>query len=251
MEQEIKKFDLADRSFWLAGILVAGVLIYIVGQMSYQSQMLAQQNGNQISVSGEGKVYAKPDVAIVNLGVMTQGASVAAVTSDNTTKMNAIIAAMKKLNIADKDIQTTEYDLSPQYNYTQEKGQVFTGYTLTQNVQVKIRDFTQISNVLSGATSQGANQVGDLQFTVDNPDQAKNQAEASAIAEAKGNAKSLETSSGIQLGKLINVSVGNSSPGPVMYNAMGAGVAESAVAPVIQPGQQEIDVTVTLTYQVK
>ena len=110
MEQEIIKF--LNKTFILSAVLVLGVLVFFVGEMVLQQKTLDQQNANQVTVSGEGKVYAKPDVALVCLGVTTQGATVADVTKSNTNKMNAVIAAVKNLGVADKDIQTTNYNLS-------------------------------------------------------------------------------------------------------------------------------------------
>jgi len=251
MEKETA--NMLSKSFMLAAILVVGILIFFVGQLILQSKSVSLQDQNQISVSGQGKVYAKPDIALVSLGVKTTGLTVAGVTKINTDQMNTIIAAVKALKIDDKDIQTTNYNLSPNYNYTQDRGQIFEGYILEQNVQVKIRDFTIIGDVMSQATTKGANLVGDLQFTIDNPEQFKEQARAKAIAQAKANAKNLAKESGIGLGKLINV-YESSNPYPVMYSTMakGGGIADSAsVAPIIQPGQQEINVTINLTYQVK
>jgi Uncharacterized conserved protein len=251
VEQETIKF--LNKTFMLAAILVVGVLVFFVGQMVLQNKVLDQQNANQITVSGEGKVYAKPDVAIVSFGAKTTGLTVAAVTKTNTDIMNVIIAAVKDQGVDEKDIQTTNYNLAPQYNYTQKYGQIFQGYSLEQDVQVKIRDFTKIGDVLSQATAKGANLVGNLQFTIDNPEQFKEQARAKAITQAKANAQNLAKESGLGLGKLINVYEGYNAT-PVMYNsakAMGGAAVDVASVPTVQPGQQEIDVTINLTYQVR
>lgn len=249
---EKQTINFLNKVFILASVLVVGILLYFVGQMMYQSQMLDQQNSNQITVSGEGKVYAKPDIAVVNLGVTTQKATVADAIKSNTEKMNAVIAAVKNLKIDEKDIQTTNYNLSPHYNYTDKSGSIFDGYTLSQNIQVKIRDFTKIGDVLAEATTAGANLVGDLQFAIDNPEQFRDMARAKAIEQAKDNAKNLAKESGVKLGKLINV-YENSNPYYYSPQALGKGMADSSapVAPIIQPGQQEIDVTINLTYQVR
>ncbi|MDP2855573.1 MAG: SIMPL domain-containing protein [bacterium] len=215
MEQETLK--ILNKTLTLAGVLVVGILVYFVGQMVFQQKMLDQQNTYQITVSGQGKIYVKPDVAIVNLGVKTTGATVADITKTNTNQMNAIIDAVKKLGVDEKDIQTTNYNLTPNYNYTEKQGRIFEGYVLEQNIQVKIRDFTKIGDILSQATSKGANLAGDLQFTIDNPEQFRQQARAKAIAQAKANAKNLSKESGVSLGKLINVNEGYS---PVMYNSV-------------------------------
>jgi len=257
MEEQVLK--LLSKFYLIATILVVGVLIFFVGQMVYQSNLLEQQNQNQITVSGQGKVYVKPDVALVSLGVTATGSTVADVTKANTDKMNAVIAAVKALGVDEKDIQTTNYNLTPNYeiqpmiySYPVRNSNNITGYTLDQNVQVKIRDFTKVGDILSQATAKGANLVGSLQFTIDNPEQFKEQARAKAIAQAKANANNLVKESGINLGKLINV-YENYVAYPVMYSAkaMGGGVADSAPVPTVEPGQQEVNVTINLTYKVR
>ena len=274
MEQETIK--ILNKTFILSAILVAGVLIFLFAVIGYQQKVLDQQNQNQITVSGEGKVYVKPDVALISLGVTTQGATVTDVTKSNTEKMNAVIDAVKALKIDEKDIQTTNYSLTPVYgnNYIVptpvpmmyssgtgsissgtmiRTGTIITGYKLEQDVQVKIRDFTKIGDVLSKSTTSGANLVGDLQFTIDNPEQFKEQARAKAIAKAKDNAKNLARESGVSLGKIINVYENYIYPMAYSSNAklgMGSSAVDSAPAPTIQPGQQEIDVTINLTYKV-
>lgn len=250
-----------NKVFILSAVLVVGVLVFFVGEMVYQNRSLDLQNTYQITVSGEGKVYAKPDVALVSLGVTSQASTVADVTKTGTDEMNAVIAAVKDLKIDEKDIQTTNYNLTPVYEdtvnqimpmYPVRTGTKLTGYKLEQDVQVKIRDFTKIGDVLSKSTAAGANQIGDLQFTIDNPEQFREQARAQAIAQAKTNAQNLAKESGIGLGKIINVYEGyNYSPMMSDSAKMGGGVAESAPVPTIQPGQQEIDVSINITYQVR
>ena len=249
MEEQTIKF--LDKLFKLAIVLIAGILLFLAGQIIFQSKLLEQQNNSQFTVSGQGKVYAKPDVALVSLGVTTEAATVEHVTKNNTEKMNAVIQAVKDLGIDEKDIQTTNYNLSPLYNWTERTGRFLTGYTLSQNIQVKIKDFEKIGDVLAQSTTKGANQIGELQFIIDNPEELKDQARAKAVEQAKASAENLAKSSGIRLGKLINI-YETYDPSQVSYKmAEGLGGADMAPAPVVQPGQQEIVVTINLTYRVK
>jgi len=261
---EERNFQLLNKAFILTAVLIVGILVFFVGEIFLQNKSVNLQSQYQITVSGQGKVYAKPDVAVISLGVTTQAVTVAEATTNNTNKMNAVIEAVKKLGVDEKDIQTTNYNLYPRYDsklvsstnayyYGRTSNNSIIGYTLEQNVQVKIRDFEKIGNIMSGATEKGANLVGNLQFTIDNPEQFKEQARAKAIAQAKASAKNLAKESGISLGKLINVSENNYyTP---MYSSsikeMGMGAADSAPVPTIQPGQQEINITINLTYQVR
>lgn len=276
MEEKTTKF--LNKIFILASILVVGTLVFFAGQMILENKSINQQNNYQISVSGEGKVYAKPDVALVSLGVTTQAETVADATKTGTEKMNAVIEAVKGLGVDEKDIQTTNYNLSPVYKSTDkilispvslessyrsstiitgssmtDSSQEITGYKLIQNVQVKIRDFTKIGEILSKATDSGSNQIGDLQFTIDNPEQFKEQARAQAIAQAKTKAESLARESGIKLGKLINIYESNYySPSYSSIKGLGVDTATyGGATPTIQPGEQEVYISISLVYQVR
>lgn len=250
MEEQTTKF--LNKVFMLAAVLVVGVLVFFVGQMILQSKLLDQQNQNQITVSGDGKVYAKPDIALVNLGVSTTGATTADVITKNTDKMNAVMKAVKDLGVEEKDIQTTNYSLNPLYNYTEAAGRIFQGYKLEQDLQIKIRDFTKVGDILQQAVAKGANLTSNLQFTIENPEQYREEARAKAITQAKINAQDLAKESGVSLGKLINVYENYNPYYSEMNKVAGLGVApEAAPAPTIQPGQQEIDVTINLTYRVE
>ena len=251
MEQETIKF--LNKIFKLFLVLVIGILIFLAWQMFYQSKNLDQLNMNQITVSGEAKVYAKPDIALVDLGVTTTAQTTEEAISKNTEKINAVIKAVKDLGIEEKDIQTTKYNLSPLYNYTQISGRIFQGYTLDQNVRVKIRDFSKVGETLQKATSAGANLTGNLVFTIDDVEALKNQARAEAIEKAKEQAENLAKESGIKLGKIVNIYENNYYPMYGNEKAMGlggAGDVQMSVAPTIEPGQEEITVNINLVYRV-
>ena len=255
MEETKKTIDLSDRFFKLIGVFLAIITIFIISQLVYQFKALPQNYPQQISVTGEGKAYSKPDIAMINLGMHSEALKSQDAVDKNNTIMNNVINSVKDLGIEEKDIKTTSYNLSPLYIYT-EKGRTFKGYSLDQQLQVKIRNFEKVSDVLDKASSLGANTIGDLQFTVDNPETAKSEARAKAIENAKEKAVSIFTQSGLQMGNLINVyeggfggcGLGCAQP---TYGLGGAMDKIASVAPEIQPGQTEISTTVTLTYWVK
>lgn len=244
--------NFAGKLLWLIGGFLLVAVIFVAFQAWYQYSNLPQNVPHEIVVSGEGKAYAKPDVATVNLGVHTQASTSQAAVDQNNKIMNDVISAVKNLGVDDKDIQTTAYNLSPQYDYT-EKGRIFKGYSLDQQAQVKIRDFSKISDVLDKASSAGANTISDLQFTVDDMEKVRADAREKAIAQAKEKADSLLGAAGLSGGKIINISEGFSpTPQPVAYGlGGGSAMALPSVAPQIQTGQTEVDSTVTLTYQVQ
>jgi uncharacterized protein YggE len=249
---ETKKLDLSDKVYKLVAAIVILVALSYLGNLFYQLQTLPQNYPQEISVSGQGKIYEKPDVALVTLSVKDEGARISDIAGGNTQKMNKIITDIKALGVDEKDIQTTQYSITPNYNWTEDRGRIFEGYILFQQIAVKIRDFEKIGSILDKATSNGANEVGDLQFTIDNPEKVQADARAKAIEQAKEKARILAKQSGLKLVKLINVYEGyQSSPQP-LYGKGGEDMAyQAGSVPEIQPGQMEIYSNVTLTYRVK
>ncbi len=248
--EETKTIDISQRLFLLLGALVLIIIISMFSQMIYQFQSLPQNAPHELNVSGEGKAYAKPDIATISFGVHTQAAKSQDAVNQNNQLMDKIIKAIKDQGVEDKDIQTTSYNLYPLYDYTQ-YGSVFKGYSLDQQVQIKIRNFDKINDILDKAAASGANTIGNLQFTVDDMEKVKSEAREKAITQAKAKAESIASSSGLNIVRLTNVSE-NYSPSPVpMYGMGGMGAVKESVAPSIQTGQLEVDLSVTLTYSVK
>ncbi|MFA5109577.1 MAG: SIMPL domain-containing protein [Patescibacteria group bacterium] len=216
-------------------------------------------NQDRFSVTGSGTVYAKADIANIEVGLKTTVKKTAAeATKESTIKMNDIITAIKDLGIEEKDIKTSGYSLSPVYNWTNEKGQELIGYEVTQNVSLKIRDLEKIGDVIAKTTEKGANQIGSISFTIDDEYELKNQARELAIEKAKEKALMIAEQSGMKLGEVKSV-YENTEPviSPISYSnakmmdTAGAGESGRISAPSIQSGQNEIKVEVTLTYEVK
>ena len=208
---------------------------------------------NTVSFSGEGKVVAKPDIAKVNLSILTTAVSSKAAQDDNSKKSKAVTDYLKKQNIDDKDIKTTSYNIYPQYKYSQYGGNPeITGYQVNQSIEIKIRNLDNVSNILDGVVAAGANQVNQLSFEIDNPDALKAEARAKAIADAKKKAGELQSQVGISLGKIVNFSENTGGyPVPIYYDAKGIGMGGGGGGPSIPTGENEISVNVSITYQIK
>ncbi len=207
---------------------------------------------NTVSFSGEGKVVAKPDIAKISLSIVTDALTSKTAQDENSNKSKALTDYLKKQNVDDKDIKTTGYNIYPQYKYPQYGGQpTITGYQVNQSLEIKIRNLDNVSNVLDGVVSAGANQIGGLSFEIDNPDALKAEARAKAIANAKKKANELQNQVGISLGKIINFSENTGGyPIPIYYDAKASGVGGGG-GPSIPTGENEITVNVNLTYQIK
>jgi hypothetical protein len=253
---ENKKFDLSNRLY--VPLLAIGVALFVLFVISAYSAYNSASGyyPREITVSGQGKAYIKPDVAIVNLGITTEGEKSEDVVKENNDKMNVITKELKALGIADKDIKTTNYNLYPKNNWTEGRGSFIDGYTLNQQVELKIRDFDKVGAVLQKATSLGANTIDQVQFTIEDSEKVKGEAMKEAVAKAKEKAQNIANASGLRLGRLVSVYEDNyASPTPsygMAEKSLGMGGGDSSIpTPDIQAGQEEVSVTMSLTYRLR
>lgn len=248
------KWDISNRMFVLVLLLLIGVLGFWTMR---GTEILNNIRGNyprEISVDAQGKGYVIPDVAVVNLGVTTKGKTSEETVAENTKKINEVMKVIKDLGVEDKDIKTVGYYLNPSYNWTEKEGSVQDGYELSQTLEVKIRDFDKVGDLISKVTTAGANTMGGVNFTADDTEKAKADARKEALAKAHEKAKLIEEQTGLKFGKVLSYYEYDATDqygkgGYSMVAAEGGGGMEAA--PTIQPGQQEIILNVTLTYRIR
>jgi len=239
-------------------VAVAVFLIFFLVAATYtkvkEGRYMGQgmQYKNTISVLGEGKVSAKPDIGQVSLSVLSNAKTVAIAQKDNTDKMNKIIKAVKDLGVKEEDLKTANYSVAPNYQYYSGRSEII-GYQIAQTLEVKIRDLEKVSDILAQSTAAGANQVGSLTFTFDDPEKLNTEARQKAIVNAKKKAQDLAGALGVSLGKVVSFSESSSGRVVPMYYAndvMGKGGGGETVTPEVQAGQNEININVNLSYEI-
>lgn len=248
----------------VAIIIFLGVAAYNgLRYVDAYSKSIQPSSFRSFSITGEGKSVAVPDVATFTFSVITEGKKdIATLQKTNTEKVNKAIEFLKSNKIDAKDIKTDSYNLDPRYQYATcpTGGGVcpppeIVGYTITQTVSVKIRDFAKIGDVLSGVIKNGANSVSQLSFTIDDPTKVQDAAREEAIAKAKVKAEMVAKAGGFSVGKLLSITEENSYPPLYEYGRGGGAMmakAERVVpVPTIEPGSQETKITVTLTYEIE
>jgi len=233
----------------LLALLSIFVAVLIVSEIADIKNKL--KNDKTITFTGEGKVTGIPDVASINLSVVTDKMTAKEAMEENAQKMNEIIKFIKDSGVDEKDVKTTAYYLSPRYDWLEGK-RVFRGYELTSSLAVKIRNLQKISEIIDGAVGKGANQVGDVQFVIDDQEKLKTEARNEAIANAKERAESIAAAAGLKLGKIVNFSEsGTVPPSPIYYLEKEVGTGGAAPAPELEKGSQEIIIDVSLTFELK
>ena len=211
----------------------------------------AAQRG--ITVVGVGTANGTPDVAHITVGVETQGTSVQQAVDDNKTKMTALLSALKALNIADKDIQTTNYSVYSQSDSVPSPASSDNGsltYHVSNQVDVVVRDVSKLGDVLDKVVAAGANNIYGVNFSVDDPSKLQADARTKAFADAKARAQSLAQLAGVSLGDVVSVSEFGSGSSPIMMAQAPAAGMGGGGAP-IQPGNLDVSMNVQVTFAIK
>jgi len=220
---------------------------------------------NTITVTGEGEVFAVPDLATFSVTVTEEAKEVDAAQSVATKKINDIISYLKAQGLEEKDIKTTSYNVYPKYEWIQEScvdrycppgNQEMVGFEVSQSVEVKVRDTEKAGSLLSGVGNLGVNTVSGLSFTIDDEDALNAEARAEAIADAEAKAQELADQLGVSIVRIVGFS--ENGGGYPYYKremavmSMDAGFGgESAPAPSLPTGENKIVSSVSITYEIR
>jgi len=257
--------DFGRKILWtLFGILLA-YLVVLVGTLirnnlhTFNFIGRVDRADRTITIEAEGKVTAKPDVAVVTMGMVAEGKDLAKAQEKNTTVINSLIEKLKGLGILPENMQTASYNIYPQYSYT-EKEQKLTGYEVRQEVTIKIRDLTKASSVLSLVGVVGANSVSNLQFTNDDREVYIAEARRQALEKVRQKAEALSNSLGVELDEVISY---NEFESVESLNEFESAQSLSSVkdyrsdflgvggSPTVEPGSMEVVLNVGVTFGIR
>ena len=204
-----------------------------------------------ISVTGEGRVEAPPDMATVSLGVQTDADTAAGAMAENSARLAAVIERLKAAGIEPRDIQTSGLSLGPRYDYGRSDGAPPTvvGYTAANMVTVRVRVLDSVGGVLDAVVADGANTRNGLGFGLADDSAPKDEARRRAVADAAAKAALYAEAAGVKLGRVhaITEAGGYMPPMPMAMEA--AGYAKSAAVPVA-PGELAITASVGMVYEI-
>lgn len=222
---------------------------------------------NTISVSGEGTAFAVPDIATFSVSVRETAKDVATAQKAATKKNNDIIEYLTEAGVAEKDIQTTEYSVNPQYDYSNTScasgycppsNPKLVGYEVAQTLTIKVRETDKAGDVLSGVGSRGASNVSGLSFTIDDEDAVNAEAREKAIEDARTKASELAKQLHVKLVRIVGFSESGNYPyyakmtlESSAYGRGGAMDAPAVPAPQLPVGENKIVSNVTLTYEIR
>lgn len=228
--------------------LVLFVFTKIFGPIPFLVNSINTNKSDAFYVNGEGRSSQKPDMFVVSLGVTSTGTTVKLAQDDINSKVNKVSEVIKNLGVLAEDIQTQDFSIRPNYDI-QSGTQKIVNYSANTTLMVKVKQIDKVNEVIDLATANGANQVGGINFDISDKTKAQNEAREKAVNDAKAKAKQAEKVVGFRLGRIINYSESFNEP-PVAYGTAVSAIGGREDATRIEPGINEVVVTVTLSYEI-
>jgi uncharacterized protein YggE len=199
-----------------------------------------------ISMTGHGEVRSTPDMAQVTAGVITSATTAAQALTANTARMKTVFAALQKLGIAEKNIQTVNFSVSPQYATGNNEAPRLTGYQVNNDVSVRLEDVTRLGAALDALVGAGANQTNGISFDIREPAPLLEKARAGAVADARLRAETYARAAGVTLGPIQSISEGGGDVRPLRMAPM----AFAAKSVPVAAGEQSVTADVSVVWEI-
>jgi len=235
--------------FLVFTVLVFALILSACGPATINQA--APENVRTLNVNGLGQVNLTPDIAYIYIGVHTENATASEAVDANKGQTTAVIDALKKAGVAEKDIRTTNFSIYLSQQYSPDGTVAGSVYMVDNSVYITVRDLDGLGDLLDSVISAGANNINSIQFDVADKTEAVKEARTKAMEDAKVQAQELADAAGVSLGNIQTINFYDNSPSPISGGKGGGGVLAADASVPIQPGQLTISVNVSLTYSIK
>ena len=205
--------------------------------------------GTRLEVVAQGMVKRVPDVAIISAGVVTQARDAKSAMAANASAMARVLSALRGAGVADRDMATAQIGLSPQYRYAENQPPVVTGYQANNSVTVRFRDIAKSGAILDALVAAGANQISGPTLTIDKPEAAQDEARADAIKTARARAELYARAAGLTVKRIVAISENGDVARPMPMMQMRAQMSDAAAKSEIVPGEQDVGVSLSVTFE--
>jgi uncharacterized protein YggE len=216
-------------------------------QQSNINQTIA---GTRLDINASGEVTRVPDIAVISAGVVSRAPTASGALQDAATRMSRVVAALKSAGVEDRDIQTSNVSLNPEYRYENNQPPQLVGYTASNNVSVHFRDIRSSGKILDALVAQGANQINGPTLTIDKPEAALDEARTKAIAAGRARAELYAHSLGLRVVRVVAVNESERYPLPPPMPMVMQARAEKADTN-IEPGEQKLQVNLTMIFELQ
>ncbi len=239
------------KSMLFATLMLAAVASPVPA-VAQQASITQTITGTRLDINATGEVTRVPDVAIITAGVVARSATAGAALQETADKMSKVVAALKRAGVEDRDIQTSSVNLNAEYRYPDNQAPQLTGYTASNQVTIRFRDIRNSGKILDALVAQGANQIDGPNLTIDQPEAALDEARAKAVAIGRQRAELYARSLGLHVVRVVSISesggyaVPPPAPPPVPMMA-----AQSRAYTKIEPGEQKLQVSLAMTFELQ
>ena len=233
----------------LAALLLGGATLPAAAQ-AQQASITQTIAGTRLDINATGEVTRVPDVALISAGVVSRSATASAALQDTADRMQRVLAALKRAGVEDRDIQTSNVSLNPEYRYPENQSPQLVGYTASNTVTIRFRDIRSSGKILDALVSQGANQINGPNLIVDKPEAALDEARAKAIATGRARADLYARSLGMRVVRIVSINESGgyyAAPPPMAPMA----VMERSASTKNEPGEQKLQVNLAMTFELQ
>jgi uncharacterized protein YggE len=238
--------------FVAAALLLSTSILTKSNPVEANTLGIASSETRTITASGKGAIQATPDVAYVNMGVITEGQELSKVQAENAEKMTKVIASLTELGVKKEEIKTINYNVNPNYKWDEKTGKSsIVGYTVSNTLVVTINDISQTGNLLDKVVANGSNSINSIRFSIKNEADLYNQALELAVKDAKSKATAMGKGLGIENIQPLKITESSSRYSPV-YNERNMAAMDSAKAATpISGGELEVTANVSIEFSFK
>lgn len=206
--------------------------------------------GTRLDVVATGESRQAPDIAEIQAGVVTEAPTAQGAIAQNATKMAAVMRALGAAGVAERDIRTSSLSLNPQYDYIENEGQRLRGYQAVNQLTITFREIAEAGGILDALVGQGINQINGPNLRIDEPQGAMDEARRDAIAIARARADLYAQAAGLRVRRILSISEQGSMQ-PPMPMPMYARAEAAQDATAIAPGEQQLEVTLLVSFELE
>ena len=235
------------KQLFLASLLLAAAASPV--PVAAQASITQTIAGTRLDINATGEVVRVPDIAVISAGVVTRSPSATGAIQDAAQRMQKVLAALRHAGIEDRDIQTSNVSLNPEYRYPENQSPQLVGYTASNQITIRFRDIKSSGKILDALVGEGANQINGPSLTIDKPEAALEEARANAVQIGRARAELYAHSLGLRVVRIVSVSEsgGYASPPPPVPMMARAEMANTS----IEPGQQKLQVNLAMTFELQ
>jgi uncharacterized protein YggE len=238
------------RHVFVAALMLGAAALPAVAEAQPSPAITQTIAGTRLDISATGEVTRVPDIAIISAGVVTRSQTATGALSEAAARMAKVLAALKHAGVEDRDVQTSNVSLNPEYRYPENQPPQLVGYTASNTVNVRFRDIRNSGKILDALVGEGANEINGPSLTIDKPEAALDEARAKAVASARARAELYARSLGLRVVRVVAVSESGGYAVPPPMPPMAMQMARAADTK-IEPGEQKLQVSLAVTFELQ